>query len=97
MPWWARSLTLVYAAMPSACILLLSFGDLRARFPFFALGIIGFVGLAAIVWLSREIQRNAAALRVALAPDPSRSDEIERELLRRRGDHLFSVGGAEGR
>jgi serine/threonine protein kinase len=98
VPWRTRTLAGVYAAMPSACLLLLSFGDVRARFPFLALGIIGLLGFVVIVWLSREIQRNAAALRIALSPDPARTEEAERTSRFKEAAAIWSsVGGGERR
>jgi hypothetical protein len=98
VPCRSRTLTLVYAAMPSACVFLLSFGNADIRFPFAALGIIGLAGLAAIVLLSREIQRNAAALRVALSPDPAHTEEIERTSHFDAAASIWSsVGGGEKR
>lgn len=98
VPWRTKKLSYAYAAIPSACMILLSFGDPNIRFPFLALGIIGFAGWVAILWLSQEIQRNAAALRVVLSPDPAHAEEVERASRFDAAATIWSsVGGAEKR
>ncbi len=64
----------LYALMPSLCLLLLPFGSLEFRFPFLALGLVGLGGLVLILWMMREIERDAAALRIVLSSEPGRGE-----------------------
>jgi len=78
VPVRVRRWSVVYALMPSLCLLLLSVGEVTLRFPFLVLGLVGAGGFVGILWLIREIQRDAWALCVALSPEPADALDVER-------------------
>ncbi len=81
VPLWVWACSVIYALMPSLCLVLLPLGNMTLKFPFLALGLIGAGGFVWILWLMRQIERDAAALRIALSLDPGHTAETQRPSL----------------
>ena len=77
LPRRMRRCFVLYALMPSLCLLLLPFGSMEFRFPFLALGLVGLGGVGLILWMMREIERDAVALQIALSPEPVRKTGLD--------------------